>query len=131
MKLDMPWSRSNQIVGSSATGSRARRALATNSIPISNPASESMPTWPDEVHVVGLERVGGVPCPHPGDPGQRQPGQTGQRTLEKRSAHLLATARVPGRGRDDDAAFDQPHQLVDLPGIVRAVGHRDHDDVSQ
>ena len=43
-KLDCPAPRSSQMVGSSATGRRWRRALATSSRPTSNPASDSMPT---------------------------------------------------------------------------------------
>ena len=36
--------------------------------------------------------------------------------------------RVAGGGRDDDTSFDQAGQLVDLLGVVAAVGHRhDHD----
>ncbi len=37
--------RSSQIVGSSATGAPARRALATSSMPISKPAWELIPTF--------------------------------------------------------------------------------------
>ena len=44
MKFDVPCARSNQMVGISATRNRSRRALATSSMPISNPVSESIPT---------------------------------------------------------------------------------------
>ena len=48
--------------------------------------------------------------------------------LRNGPADLLAAARVPGRGRDHHAALDQLAQLVDLLGVVAAVGHRDDDD---
>jgi len=44
LKLETPWRRSSQTVGSSVTGGRARRASATSSTPISMLAVDATPT---------------------------------------------------------------------------------------
>ena len=86
------------------------------------------PDLAHEVGVVGLERVRGVAGADPADPVERQPGQLRQRALERRSADLLTAAHVARRGRDHDAAVDEIGKVVDLLGIVAAVGHRDDRD---
>ena len=121
--------RSSQIVGISATGRRSRRALATSSMPISKPASDSMPTSRTNVGRVGLERVRRVAGADPGEPAAAiSPAEPREQALEQRAADLLAAGHVAGRGRDDDAALDEAGEVVDLLGVVAAVGHRDDDD---
>ncbi len=93
------------------------------------PGRRGDPHRPDEVHVIGLERVGGVAGAHVGQGPQRQSRHAGEQALEKRPAHLLAPPRIPRGGGYDDPSFDQADQLVDLLRIVTAVGHGDHDHV--
>ena len=83
---------------------------------------------PHEVGVVGLEAVGRVAGADPGESVQAAAGPPGGDPLEARPADLLAAGHVAGRGGDHHAAVDQPGQVVDLPRVVAAVGHRDHGD---
>ena len=50
-----------------------------------------------------------------------------EEALEGRAADLLSAGHVARGARDDDTALDEPHEVVDLAGVVAAVGHR-HDD---
>ena len=78
--------RSSQIVGISATGRRSRRALATSSMPISNPASDSMPTSRTNSVEYALNEFVASRVPTRAEPVQRQAGQSRQ---------LLLTAGPP------------------------------------
>ena len=62
-----------------------------------------------------------------GQRAQRPAGQTGQCALEDRTTDLLTARHVAGRGRHHHPAFDQPDELVDLPGIIASVRHGHHD----
>ena len=85
----------------------------------------------DEGAVVGLERVGGVAGADPGDVEERQPGEPRHQRLQERAAHLLAALHVARRGGDHHAPLDQVGEVVDLLGVVAAVGHGHDDDLGR
>src|SRR5580692_10759310 len=60
----------------------------------------------DEVHIIGLERIGGVMRSHPCEAPQRESGRSREKCLEKRAAHLLSTSGVTGSCRHDNSAFN-------------------------
>src|SRR4051812_20329205 len=83
------------------------------------------PDRADEVRVVRLERVGPVPRAGVREEVERRAGGSGEEALEPRAAHLLAARHVAGGGGDDRAALDESHEVVDLAGVIAAVGHGD------
>ena len=82
----------------------------------------------DELARVRLERVGGVMRAHPSHEVERPSGQRRHRSLEPRASNLAAATHVPGGCGDRRAALDEPGELIDLAGVVTAIGHgHDHD----
>src|SRR6202035_3404756 len=74
-----------------------------------------------------LEGVGRIVSPDVRDQVQRDTREARDTALHPGAAHLLATAHVSGCTRDDDAAFHQPGELIDLHRVITAIRHgHDH-----
>ena len=128
LKFDIPACRSSQIVGISATGIRIRRALAVSSMPISKPSRESMPTFRTKSVEYALNEFVASRVPMRASSPSDRPGRLRHQPLQQRPADLLAARHVPGGGGDRHAPVHEPREVVDLPGVVAAVGHRHHGD---
>ena len=117
------------MVGSSATGRPRRRALATSSMPSSNPASESMPTRSTNAREYALNELVASWVPTCASEVQGDTGEARDAPLHPWAAHLLAAAHVPRCARHHNASLDEARELIDLHRIVTAIGHGHHDNV--
>ena len=125
---DDPAVRSSQMVGISATGNRSRRALAVSSRPISKPCLLSMPTSSTNERRYALNEFVASRVPTLANSRRVWPAVRERNVLKRAPPTCWPPGHVARCGGDDDAAVDQPHQFVDLPRVVAAVGHRHDDD---
>src|SRR5690349_8422133 len=84
----------------------------------------------EEAARVELEVVRRVMGRNAGEPVERQACSPAHEPLDQRATDLVTAAHVPRGGDDVSASPGLTDHVVDDVGLIRAVGHRDEDEVT-